>query len=141
MNSVTALALLSQSEVTEALYFNLLQSITNKDGLVNLVERFESFGFKLFRTDLDGNKWYNGRAAISALFPPTFEYRNKMVVIYNGILVAGMLTKSQGGPGGRSIVQELIKHFSLDRGSDFLTDAPFLANLYIANRGFTVCYI
>ncbi|HSW76565.1 MAG TPA: hypothetical protein VLG50_05945 [Candidatus Saccharimonadales bacterium] len=140
MNSVTALNLLSQSEVSEELYFNLIETLTNKEALPTLEKRLNQFGFKLFRVDVNNNRMYLGRAIISALFPPTFEYRHKDVVIYDGIMVSGILTKSQVGPSGRTITQELVKHFSLDRGADFLTDAPFLSNMYIAQRGFTVGY-
>jgi len=87
---------------------------------------------------VEGKKMFSGRAAISSLFPVDFEYNNKGVTILEGILISGVLTKSHVGPSSRSITQELVKHYSLDRGADFLTDAPHLLNIYIVNRGFTV---
>jgi DNA-directed RNA polymerase beta' subunit/DNA-directed RNA polymerase subunit K/omega len=140
MNSVTASYLLSlpNVEMEESLYLDLIGSITNKESLPTLHERLSKFGFELYRTDIQGKKHFSGRAALSALFPSDFEYRIKGVVIMQGILISGILTKSHVGPSSRSIIQELVKHYSIDRAADFLTDAPHLLNIYIVNRGFTV---
>lgn len=140
MNSVTASHLLAlpASEISETLYEDLLMTLTNKEGLPTLTQRLNQFGFDLYRTDNEGVKHFTGRAALSALFPPNFTYQHKGVEIANGILISGVLTKSHVGPTSRSIVQDLVKHYGINRASDFLTDAPHLLNWYIANRGFSV---
>ncbi len=140
MNSITASHLLSLqgSEVSEVLYYNLITSLTNKEALPSLIDRLNLFGFELFRTDVNGEKHFSGKAVLSALFPPNFTYKHKGVHIYNGIIVSGILTKAHLGPTSRSVVQELVKHYTIYRASDFLTDAPHLLNIYIANRGFSV---
>lgn len=140
MNSVTAAYLLTlpDVEVTEDLYIDMIESLTNKNALPTLHERLSKFGFNLYRTTVEGKKMFSGKAAISSLFPPDFEYNHKGVTILEGILISGVLTKSHVGPSSRSITQELVKHYSLDRGADFLTDAPHLLNIYVVNRGFTV---
>ena len=142
MNSTTASYLLSlpNVEMSEDLYMDLIDSLTNKVSLPTLNDRLSQFGFNLYRTDIEGVKHFTGRAAISSLLPPDFEYKHKGVVIMQGILIYGTLTKSHVGPSSRSIIQELVKHYSIDRASDFLTDAPHLLNIYILNRGFTVAY-
>lgn len=142
MNSVTASYLLTlpNVEMDEDVYLDLINSLTNKDSLPTLHERIAKFGFSLYRTDIKGKKHFSGRAAISSLFPADFEYNHKGVQVLEGILISGTLTKSHVGPSSRSIVQELVKHYSTDRAVDFLTDAPHLLNIYIVNRGFTVAY-
>lgn len=142
MNSVTASYLLSlpDVEMEESLYLDLIGSLTNKESLPTLHERISKFGFKLFRTDIKGKKYFSGKAALSSLFPPDFEYNHKGVTIFEGVLISGTLTKSHVGPSARSIIQELVKNYSTDRAVDFLTDAPHLLNIYIVNRGFTVAY-
>lgn len=140
MNSVTASYLLSlpDVEVDEDVYIDLIDSLSNRESLPTLAERLNQFGFQLYRTDIQAKKHFSGRAVLSTLFPPDFEYKVKGVVIYQGILISGVLTKSHVGASSRSIVQELAKHYSLERAADFLTDAPHLLNIYIVNRGFTV---
>jgi len=140
MNSVTASYLLSlpDVEVDEDVYLDLITSLTNKESLPTLSGRLNLFGFQLYREDIQGKKHFSGRAVLSTLFPPDFEYKNKGVVIYQGILISGTLTKSHVGTSARSIIQELVKHYSISRAADFLTDAPHLLNIYIINRGFTV---
>ena len=140
MNSVTAAHLLTlpDVEVSETIYNDMLGCLTNKEAVPSLNERLNKYGFALFNENLEGDKLFSGRAAISLLFPPDFYYKHKGVTIFDGILIEGVLTKSHVGPSGRSIVQELAKHYSLNRASDFLTDAPHLLNIYLVNRGFTV---
>ena len=140
MNSVTAGHLLSLPDVTvtEAIYLDMLGCLTNKEALPSLNERLSRYGYDLYTINMEGEKLFSGRAAISALFPSDFYYTHKGVTIYDGILIDGVLNKSHLGPSGRSIVQELVKHYSIYRASDFLTDAPHLLNIYIVNRGFTV---
>ena len=140
MNSVTAGHLLSLPDVTvsETIYLDMLGCLSNKEALPTLNERLTRYGFELYTVNMEGEKLFSGRAAISALLPPDFYYKHKGVTIYDGILIEGVLNKGHLGPSGRSIIQELVKHYSIDRASDFLTDAPHLLNIYIVNRGFTV---
>ncbi len=140
MNSVTAAHLLTLPDVTvtETIYNDMLGCLTNREALPSLNERLNKYGYALFNENLEGEKLFSGRAAISLLFPQDFYYKHKGVTIFDGILIEGVLNKSHVGPTGRSIVQELAKHYSLNRASDFLTDAPHLLNIYIVNRGFTV---
>ena len=139
MNSVTAAHLLTLPDVTvsETTYNDMIESLTNKEALPTLNERLSKYGYQLYN-ESSGEKLFSGRAAVSALFPPNFYYNHKGVIIYEGILIEGVLNKSHVGPSSRSIVQELVKHYSIYRASDFLTDAPHLLNIYIVNRGFTV---
>ena len=80
----------------------------------------------------------SGNAVISAMLPEDFIYINKNVIILEGILVHGLLTKSHVGASHRSIIQELYKKYGTDRTVDFFTDAPRLINKWLIERGFSV---
>lgn len=140
INSKTAGYLQSHPdvEIEEPLYHDMIQSLLNKDSLPTLYERMENLGFTPFRINENGVKMYSGRTALSALFPVDFEYENKDIKIYKGILLTGVLASAQLGTSARSIVDELAKFYSKERAADFLTDAPHMLNIWIVARGFTV---
>ena len=140
INSKTAGYLQSHPhvEIDESLYNDMIQSLLNQDSLPTLEERMRTFGFEPYRIDEHHHKKYYGRTAISALFPIDFEYKNKDIAIYQGVLVHGILSSAQLGTAPRSIVDDLAKFYGNQRASEFLTDAPHLLNLWIIARGFTV---
>lgn len=91
---------------------------------------------------------FSGRVLFSALLPEDFYYRksvnNNEVLIINGVLVSGVITKDHIGTSFGSIIQALFNDYGRDRAVDFLTDAPFVINQWLTERGFSVgikdCY-
>ena len=85
-----------------------------------------------------------GKALFSALLPPDFYYKKGDVVIVNGVLVNGIITKDHIGPAKGSIIQALWKRYGRDRTVDFLTDGPFVLSRWLTENGFSVglkdCY-
>jgi len=80
----------------------------------------------------------SGRALFSALLPPDFYYDSGEVKIRDGVLIQGVITKSQIGNSSNSIVQVLWKNYGKERTTDFLTDLPFVINRWLASRAFSV---
>lgn len=81
---------------------------------------------------------FSGRALFSALLPFDFTYTKQPVVIVDGVLIKGQITKGNIGVVHRSIVQDLHKMYGSERACEFINDASFLFNKYLTYRGFTV---
>ena len=82
--------------------------------------------------------YLSGKCLCSTLFPKNFWYTNGKVVIRNGILVKGRLTKKNMGPSPNSIVQSFYKNYGQEKTRRFITDATFLFNWYLSIYGLTV---
>ena len=102
----------------------------------------------------------SGRALFSYILPAGFCYRGKKttrkvktkledgtvveteldttVIIDDGILVSGVITKSHVGSTHNSIVHYLWITYDKDRTSAFLTDGTFLADWFMGNVGFSI---
>lgn len=127
---------MQEMRLSPALYFDCLNAITNREALHNLDERLERYNVPRF----------SGRALFSALLPEDFYYkksgrigeRANTVIIMNGVLVQGTITKDHIGGTHGSIVQVMWKNYDMHRVVDFLTDLPFVIDHYLAERGFSV---
>ena len=136
-NGATGGYLLSDDDVTltEDEFLSGLRSMKYAE------EHFDTYLDRLFELNIEhGFKLdpYSGKALCSLLFPPTFWYSNGKVVIRNGILVKGRLTKKNMGPSPNSIVQTFYKNFGVESTRRFITDATFLFNWFLGMYGFTV---
>jgi len=107
-----------------------LMLITAQDSLPTLFERLDKY-------KVSSN---SGRALFSALLPPDFTYNKGEVIIREGILVQGVITKDHIGTEHNSIIQVLWKtpNYAKDRTVDFLTDLPFVINRWLSTYGFSV---
>jgi len=130
MNSVSGSYLLTEpnTRIDDDLFNELLTLITNKDVLETLYARLMKYGVHP----------RSGQAIFSALLPDDFYYNQKGVLIMEGILVSGRLKKSHVGPSHRSIIQELYKRYGPQRTANFFTDAPWVINKWLIERGFSV---
>jgi DNA-directed RNA polymerase II subunit RPB1 len=130
MNSISAAFLLTKYDciLGDTLFSELLDLITMRDDLSTLNARLKKW------------KVHNrsGAAIFSALLPATLFYVQKGVVIIEGILISGRLRKSSVGASHRSIIQDLYTKYGYLRTSDFFTDAPWVLNKWIMERGFSV---
>lgn len=62
----------------------------------------------------------------------------KIVVIRQGVLLAGRLSKETVGASTNGLVHQIIKDGSMDLACSFLTRAQFLVNHFLASYGFSV---
>lgn len=106
--------------------------------LLSFIENTGQIDSLSYRLDKMGVHPRSGAAIISALFPADFYYNHKGVLIVHGILVKGQLKKSHVGNAHRSIIQELHKNYGKEQVIKFLTEAPWVINKWIIERGFTV---
>lgn len=126
--------LMTQPEVMidEDVWMDSLMIMTSQDQLVTLDKRLEKHYVPKF----------SGRALFSALLPEDFYYiskdDNNSVIIVDGILISGYISKKQVGISSGSIIIELFKRYGEERTVNFLTDAPWIVNKYLLQRGFTV---
>lgn len=117
-----------RTTVSDMLFSDCLQLMTQRSQLPSLYQR-------LRRYQVDPR---SGKALFSALLPSDFYYQSGSVLIVDGVLIQGRITKRQIGTAHRSIIQEMWKNYGKYRVADFLTDAPFVINRWLDERGFTV---
>src|SRR5437016_40277 len=115
-------------------YQDCLAMMTSRDQLPTLDDRLARYQIRP----------YSGRALFSALLPEDFQYTKGKVIIKDGILIQGDITKAHIGVTSNSIIQFLHKEYGMTRTSDFLTDISFIENRWLLDRGLSVglqdCY-
>jgi DNA-directed RNA polymerase beta' subunit len=129
-DALTGAYLMTQPTITvdEDDFDDCLMLITATDSIPSLFERLEQYDVPRL----------SGRGLFSALLPPDFVYDLGDVMIRNGVLIQGVITKSHIGTTHNSIVQKLWMQYGRDRTVDFLTDLPFVVNRWLASYGFSV---
>ncbi len=107
-----------------------LTLITAQDSLPTLNERLEKYGVNPL----------SGRALFSALLPPTFNYEKGDVIIREGILIQGAITRQHIGTSHNSIIQVMWKDpaYGVSRIVDFLTDLPWVINRWLSSNPISV---
>ncbi len=98
------------------------------------------------RVRSEGGIWGTGKALISAAFPEDFYYNAKGVLIRNGVLLEGTLTKATIGRVDGSIITEITKQIDATATVDFMSDIQIVTREYLQHfHGFSVslddCYI
>ena len=135
-NGITAALLLTQdtTDVSPVVYYQALMLMTERSQLGTLDERLARHHVRP----------YSGKALFSACLPADFFYTRKDVVIRQGVLVKGEITKADIGPASGSIIQNIWHMSSPERASAFITDAVFVLDYWLSQRGFSVgfkdCY-
>lgn len=87
----------------------------------------------------DSSGWYTGKSIISICFPNDFFYRNGDVVIENGQMIAGTLTKKTGlGTSNGSIIHVLFLDYSPTAAAYFIDTLSQITNSYLLYHGFSV---
>ena len=132
MNCITSGYLLTKqnNSVSDNLYNELLNLLTDKNKLYleNIDKRLMKWGVPK----------KSGHGIFSLMLPPTFYYNQKGILIIDGILISGNLKKSSIGPSHRSIIQDLYKKYGSEVTSEFFTNASWVLNKWISERGFSV---
>lgn len=82
---------------------------------------------------------YTGRALFSALLPEDLYYEGaKGVIIQEGVLTSGVITKTHIGPERNSIIHVMAMNYPVGRVADFLTDTTYVLNRWLADYGFSI---
>lgn len=129
-DALTGAYLLTQPEtfVANDVFMNIVSFLENADGRETLYERLD-------RYHIPRN---SGRALFSAILPEDFYYRKNDVLIRDGILVSGVISKDHLGSSHGSIIQVLMKDYGQDVTINFLTDVYNVMREWLDVRGFSV---
>lgn len=85
-----------------------------------------------------GVDFLSGRGLISIIFPVNLTYKGSGVEIIDGILVKGILKKSNIGTGDASLIKVICKMFSIDEGNRFVDEITKIADWFVMWHGFSV---
>ena len=138
-NSVTAAFLLTSENphVPQNQFFQTVMLMTQRKQLATLDERLARHGVDKF----------SGRGLFSALLPEKMYYRRNAdppVVVREGVLVSGSITKADIGPVSNSMVQAIWHQEGEVRAAEFITDAVFVLDYWLGLRGYSIgasdCY-
>ena len=129
MNSISGAYLMTRSDtmIDDVLFSELIGMIVRCTWLPTLYSRLMKYGVHP----------RSGRALFSALLPENFYYNQKGILVMEGILIQGQLKKSHVGTSNRSIIQELWKNYGAQTTSDFFTNATWIINKWLIERGFS----
>lgn len=133
MNSILGSYYLSTSESinSDLLIKHLAKGIKYNYQLKDLDQR-------LYQFKVDYRK---GKGLLSTLFPPDFNYVKGNVVIINGVLIKGTLTKSDVGAVGGSMMQYFWKYYSPEAVRRFITISSLFINDWLGiKKGATIGY-
>lgn len=130
MDNITSAYLLTRAHegVNPIIFQKVLERINNPPSMVDLQERAAKYGLHPF----------SGRTLFSALFRPNFFYKKGNVVIIDGILLDGRLTKEHLGTSHRSIPQDIHKQYGAQETVDFLSNAAWLLIAWLDTFGFSI---
>ena len=102
--------------------------ITAVDSASTLDERLKSHGVPRF----------SGRALFSAILPPDFFYQSGNVLILNGVLKRGVISKQHIGTDTGSMIQYILDRYGPNRAAEFITDLCFVAARMFDTMQFTI---
>ena len=89
---------------------------------------------------------YSGRGLFSMMLPKNFFYEKRTganpkeptVIIKEGTLLAGTISKSDLGGGHSSMLRIIIKEYAVNTALEFIDNLQFLSNEWLMYRGFSV---
>lgn len=84
-----------------------------------------------------------GKALFSALLPKDFYYSrtnssDNKVLIKDGVLISGVITKDNIGKAGITIHMSIWKWYGQERAVKFITDCTYLTDWFIYQHGLTI---
>lgn len=115
-----------KTTVNQNTYLEILSKIEGSQ-LATLDQRLAMYNIRPF----------SGQALISALFPENFYYNYDGVLIVNGILIRGRMTKAHVGDGANNVIKYL-HDLDPQYAFDFITYASDLTNRYLQDRPVTM---
>ena len=80
----------------------------------------------------------SGKALFSVLLPEYFYYKKGDVLIKDGILLSGSITKKDIGRSRNNIIQSIHMRYGKDRALGFLNDADRLINRWFSTYGYSI---
>lgn len=124
-------------------FHDALALMTQREQLASLEERMRKYNIPytaVVRND-DGSTevQYTGRALFSALLPEDFYYEGSGgVLIQEGVLTNGVITRSHIGPERDSIIQVMALNYPVGRTVSFITDGTWVLNRIGQELGYSI---
>ncbi|AUS94144.1 RNA polymerase [Trichoplusia ni ascovirus 6b] len=81
---------------------------------------------------------FNGKMLISLAFPAMFYFQCGDLIIDDGILISGCLSKRTLGPTRDSIIRKIGNDISRDAAGEFVDRLQFITTAWMTYKGFTV---
>ena len=128
---------LNNPKFTKDQFFQYIYQISNP--------KFDLESLRM-RAARQGIELYSGYGLFSALLPEDFNYVRYFddkppVIIQEGILKSGFITKPDIGPYSRnSVIEYLFLNYNSDTAAQFLTDSAFVINNWLSEYGFSIGY-
>lgn len=82
--------------------------------------------------------YYDGKLYFSLCLPQSFQYRRGDVLIQDGIMLSGQLTKEHIGGSSGSIIHVIYSDYGRDVCSKFVSDATHILDEYSRKSGISV---
>lgn len=98
----------------------------------------EIHGDRLRSRQILNNKEMPNKLLMSMVFPETLQYNNHGVIIEDGILISGTLSKATVGTTKNAIHHILWKNYSSKVAMEFLSAAQQLLYRWMLSRGFSI---
>lgn len=118
-----------QTKISLSVFRKISQDLFEEDRLIEFEQRVGITG---------DDQFISGRTAFSILLPPDFYYRRGRVLIQQGVLVAGRLTKSDLGTSSGNIIHRLFLDYSPEEAARFLGESPKFLTTFLEYHGFTI---
>lgn len=130
LSDITAAYVLTSEnpDISFDVWFSCMNLIQEKSQLSTFEDRLSYAGLKRL----------SGRALFSMLLPADFYYNKGEVLIENGILINGAITKKDIGRTRNSIIQVMWMNYGYDRTATFLTDTSHVLNRWFSSYGFSI---
>jgi DNA-directed RNA polymerase II subunit RPB1 len=122
-----------EKEIPKSVFFNILYTISGKWDL-SILEQKQ----KVFQLECPHLSIYCGKVLFSMLLPQNFFYHVGKVIVKQGVLIKGEITKTQLGSSHDSFIALLYNEYSPEICIHFINDVQFMAYAFLNFHGFSI---
>jgi DNA-directed RNA polymerase beta' subunit len=140
-DALTGAYLLTQdkTKVDVHIFMDIMSSLIEPPDYYEFLERVRSINPSSIYYDDDNNiVGFSGKTLFSVLLPSDLYYRKGNVVIVDGVLISGVITKDHIGIATGSIVQVLWINYGINVTTNFITNVGWLTNRWLETNPVTV---
>jgi len=132
---------LIMSDITSAYLLTLLNPVIEpktRIAAMSMIKQTDQLSTLDARLNEENIRKFSGYGYFSMILPETLYYNKGGVIIRNGVLVSGVITKKHIGKSGNSIFQVVEKDFGSDRAVRLLDDMSKILNRFLSSYGFSI---
>lgn len=126
----------TQDTLLAAMKLSRNEKALNHEEVMDIVTSLNSFQVPTSTHSRRG--LWNPSDLFQLVFPPDFNFKTTEVVIKDGKLISGILTKKELGSSNSGIVHLLWLNYSPEVCSSFINDLQTIGDAYLMNVGFSV---